>query len=112
MNMGRPPRVRMIEPRIGTRLDREEAIFAVLIGHAAASADEIWIQRRLVLIHLMMIAAGGVRLPDLDQRIWHRPFIFVQHPPDDNQPLANRLAAGPGVTREIIVSRLYRLMTE
>src|SRR6478736_634567 len=112
MNMRRPPRVRMIQPRIGTRLDRQESIFALFIGHAAAGANEIWIQWRAVLIDLVMIAAGGIRLPDLDQSIGHRPLILVQHLPDDNQPLAHRLAAGPGVTRKIIVCRRYRFMAK
>ncbi len=104
--MRRPPRVRMIEPRIGAGLDREITIFTLLIGHAASRADEIRIQRRIMLVDGMMITAGGVRLPNLDERIWHWPSPFLQHASDDNDPLAHRFFVRTGGPREIVFSGL------
>src|SRR6266508_2784668 len=106
MEMRRPPRVRMIEPRIGAGLDREITIFTLLIGHAASRADEIRIQRRIMLVDGMMITAGGVRLPNLDERIWHWPSPFLQHASDDNDPLAHRFFVRTGGPREIVFSGL------
>src|ERR1700687_4712769 len=48
VNVIRPPRIVMIAPRIRTRLDRHEAIRAVLVGHNSSDAREMWIERRFV----------------------------------------------------------------
>src|SRR6266550_7498107 len=105
MNMGRPPCVGMVEPRISSRLDRQVAIFAVLIRHAPSRTGEIGIERRVVLIDRMMIAAGGVGLPDFDDGVRHRPFVLIEHPTDDDNALAHRLLTSFGVVREIVLSR-------
>src|SRR4029450_79995 len=102
----------MIQPRIGAGLDREESIFALLIGHAAPGSDKMWIQRGAVLIHLVLVTTSGVALPDFDQRVGYRPLAFVQHPPDDNHPLSHRLPVGAGVAGQISVRRLHRLSAE
>src|SRR4030095_6329058 len=106
MDMRRPPRVRMIEPRIGAGLDREITIFTLLIGHAASGAGEIRIQRRIMLVDGMMITAGGVRLPDLDERIWHGPSPFLQNAADDDDALAHGFFVSIGSPRKIVFSRL------
>src|SRR5581483_6581646 len=54
-------------------------------------AGEVGIERCVVLIDRMMIAPGGIRLPDLDQGIRHRPLVLVEHPADHDDALAQRL---------------------
>ena len=39
------------------------------------------------------VAAGGVGLPHLDQRVGHRAAVAVEHPAVDQDPLAHGLAA-------------------
>ena len=46
-----------------------------------------------MLVAVMAVATGGVRLPDLDEAVADRPAVGVQHPPGDDDPLAERLAA-------------------
>jgi hypothetical protein len=45
-----------------------------------------------VLIHPMRIPTGGVRLPDLDQRVRDRPPAVVEHASLHDDALAERLA--------------------
>ena len=93
----------MIAPRIGAGLDGEEAVAAFVIGQAAAGAEEIRIERRGMLVDLVNITSGGVRLPDLDQRIAHRPAVFVEHAARHDDAFAERLAVLCGVAREVVV---------
>ena len=102
----------MVAPRIGAGLNGEKAILALFICEAASGSGEIRIQRRVVLIYLMMVAPGRIGLPDLDERVWHGALVFVQHPADDNQPFTHCLAPGAGVAREIVVARLHRIVPE
>ena len=106
MNMRRPPGVGMIEPRISAGLDRQVSVLAFFVGHAAPRAGKVGIERRVVLIDGMMIAPGGVGLPDFDQRIRHRLFVFIQDPADDDDALAHRFFSGVGIAREIVLARL------
>src|SRR6266545_7782703 len=99
MNMRRAPCIGVIEPRIGAGLYREISIFTLLIGYTTSRAGEIRIQRRIMLVYGMMITPGGVRLPNLDERIWHGPFRFVQHASDDNDPLTHRFFVRSGGPR-------------
>ena len=68
VDVRRPPRVRVVAPRIRARLDRDEAVAAVVVGQAAAGAGEVRVERRRVLVDVVVVAAGRVRLPDLDER--------------------------------------------
>ena len=52
------------------------------------------IERRLVLIVGMRIAASRVGLPDLDEGIGNRAAIFIEDAPAHDDALANRLATG------------------
>ena len=45
-----------------------------------------------MLVDNVDVASGGVRLPDLDQRIRHRPAVLVEHAARHDDPLAERLA--------------------
>ena len=68
---GGPPGVVVVLPGIGAGLDRDEAVAAVVVGHDAAAAREVRVERRRVLVDAMAVAAGRVGLPDLDQRVAH-----------------------------------------
>src|SRR5580765_5163617 len=106
MNMGRSPRVGMIEPRISAGLDRQVSILAFFVGHAPPRAGEVWIERRVVLIDGVAIAPGRVGLPDLYQRIRHRLVVFLQDPADYDNALAHRLFSSVGIAREIVLAGL------
>ena len=64
----------------------------MLVGHDLAGAGEIGVERRVVLVDRVVIAAGGVALPQLDQRPRHRPPVLVEHAARDDDPLAERRA--------------------
>ena len=55
----------------------------------------------MIVAH-MAIAARGVALPELDEGVRHRPAIFVEHPPGDDDAFALRLAVV--LTREVVVA--------
>ena len=86
------PRVRMIAPRIRTRLDRDEAVATVIVGQAASRAREVGIDRSRMPVDLVAIAAGRIRLPDLDQSRRNRLSCRVDDPARDDDPLSQRLA--------------------
>ena len=64
-----------------------------------------WIERRIVLVAVVAIAAGGIGLPYLDHRIGHRRPFSVEHAALDANPLAARLDR---VLEERQGRRLYR----
>ena len=80
--------------RVGSSdgLDADEAVVAGGIGDAAAGAGEIGIERGLVLVHHVPVAAGGIALPDLDQRVGHGPSALVEHAALDDDALPLGLA--------------------
>src|SRR5690348_7350157 len=77
MEMVRPPGIVVIAPRIGAGLDRGEPIPPLIVGKDSALAAEVRIDRRVMLVRRMMIAAGGVRLPDLHNGARDRPAVLV-----------------------------------
>ena len=79
--MGRPPCVGMVPPWIGAGLHGYEAVIAVMIREHAAGAAKVRIKRRVMLVALMAIAARGVGLPNLDQRVSDRTRVFVENLP-------------------------------
>ena len=97
-----PPGVGMVAPWIGPGLDGHEPVFAVAVGAGLADPEEVRIERRrergLPPVH---VAAARVGLPDLDQRVRDRITVLVEHSARDDAALADRLAAGSGVGREI-----------
>src|SRR6516162_7481453 len=92
MQMLRPPGIVRVAPGISAGLDRQEAIRTVGAGHHLSLAEEIFIERRIVLIRLMAIAPGRVRLPELDQRARHRTAILVEDASRDDDAFADGLA--------------------
>ena len=81
----------MIAPGILSRPNRHEAIPALRIGHRVAAAAEVRIERRIVLVALVQVASRGISLPDFYKRVANRPAIFVEHPPAQDNALADRL---------------------
>ena len=106
VDVRRPPGIVVIAPRIGAGLDGDEFVIAVLVGHGAAGAGEIRIERRRVLIDDMDVAAGGIGLPDFDQRIRHRARVLVEHMAVHDDALAERLAVLPCLVRSSSPGRI------
>src|ERR1044071_8031258 len=107
MNMRGPPRVRMVQPRICSRLDCEEAVLTVFVRDASTGTIKIGIQGRAMLVNLMMIAARRVGLPDFDQCMRHRPLVFVQNAPDDNEPLPYCFPSCGAIAGEVVLAGLH-----
>src|SRR5688572_4364566 len=99
-----PPRVVMVAPGIFAGPDGDEAVAPLRVGARAAGAREVRVDGRVVLVGAMRIAAGGIRLPDLDQGIRHRPAVLVEHATGHHDALADRLAFV--LSREVVVARL------
>src|SRR5689334_5546620 len=92
----------MIEPGIGARFDRQISIFALVVGDATTGAGKVRIERRVVLIHRVVVTPRGVGLPYFDQGIRYRTLVFIQHTPDHNDALAHGFFARCWITCEII----------
>src|SRR5262245_50408567 len=82
----------MVAPGIGTWLDADELVIALCVRDTAAGAREVGIERRVMLINDVTIAAGGIALPDLDKGIGYRPPTLVKHAALDDDALAQGLA--------------------
>src|ERR1700719_5050180 len=90
MEMVRPPGIVVIAPRIGAGLDRGEPIPPLIVGKDSALAAEVRIDRRVMLVRRVLIAAGGIGLPDLDYRARDRPAILVGDAALHDDALAER----------------------
>src|ERR1700732_1391303 len=90
MDMVGPPRIVVIAPGIGARLDRGEPVPALIIGIYPALAAEVRTDRRVMLVRRVLIAAGGIGLPDLDYRARDRPAILVGDAALHDDALAER----------------------
>ena len=73
-----PPGVVVVAPRVGPGLDRHEAVAPLVVGHAAPGAGEVRVQRRRPAVPAVAVAARGVGLPDLDQRVAQRLALGVE----------------------------------
>ncbi len=91
MDVAGTPRVEVVAPRVGSRLDRHEAVAALVVRDAAADPVEVGIERRRMVVHLVAVAPAGVGLPHLDERVAHRSSAGVQHAPVHDDALALRL---------------------
>src|SRR3546814_5450720 len=90
MDMRRPPRIVMIAPGIGAGLDGDEAIAPRVVGHHPARAGEVRVERRVMLVPRVDVAAAGIGLPDLHQGPRHRAAVFVEHAAAHDNALAKR----------------------
>src|SRR6185295_8021180 len=110
MDVRRAPGVEVVAPRVFAGPDGDETIAALGVGNRAAGAREIRIERRVVLVGAMRVAAGGVRLPDLDQGVGHGAAVLVEHAAGDDDALADRIALV--LARQIAVRWLDVAMAE
>src|SRR5205823_5445540 len=81
-----------------------------VVGQAAAGAGEVRVEGGRVLVDLMRVAAGGVRLPDLDERAPDRVAAVVHDAAGDDDALAQGLARVPA--REVGIELLDRAFAE
>ena len=93
-----------VAPRIGAGLDGAEGVVAVLVGQRPAAAAEVRIDRGEIGVVAVPVAAAGIGLPDLDQRVRHRPAVLVQHVAVHDDAFADRLAV-LGVVQQEVVDR-------
>lgn len=104
------PGVMVIGPRIGAGLDGNETVAAVVVGEHAAATSEIGIERGVVLIVLVQIAARGVGLPDFDERVAHRAAVFVDDAAADDDAFSERMTGV--LAGQIVVGVLDDRMAE
>ena len=71
--------------------DGHEAVAPLVVGAARGRAREVRVERRVVLVARVEIAAGRVGLPDLHERPASRTAVLVQHAAAHDDPLAQRL---------------------
>src|SRR5207248_9583281 len=90
MDMVRPPRIVVIAPGIGAGLDRGEPVPALIVGIDPALATKVRIDRRVMLVRRVLIAAGGVGLPDLDDGARDRPAVLIGNAAVYDDALAER----------------------
>lgn len=83
----------MVLPRIAARTNRDESEVTVGIGKSMSTADEVGVERSIVLVDFMPVPACGIGLPDLDECVGHGPSVFVQHTTAHDDALAERFAA-------------------
>ena len=105
VDVRRPPVVDAVPPRVGAGLDRAVRVVAVLVGEHPAAAAEVGIEGADVLVPLVAIAAAGVALPDLDQRVLDRPAELVVDVAVDDDALADRHAVLGVVEDQVVVER-------
>jgi hypothetical protein len=66
---------------------------AVVVCKHAATSGEVWIERRVMLIDFVAVAACGVRLPDFDERTADWQPILVEHAPMHDDALTQRICS-------------------
>src|SRR5665213_4351862 len=91
VDVGGPPGVGVIPPRVRARPDGDEAVPSLGIGDAAAGAGEVGIQRGGVLVDGVGIPTRRVRLPHLDQGVADRTTALVEDTAGDDDALTLRL---------------------
>src|SRR3989442_13416112 len=110
MVWGGAPRVRVVCQGIRAGLDCGEAVASLGVGQAAAGAGEVRVERRGMLVTVVDVPAGGIRLPDLDERVPDGPPVALEHAAADEDPLAERFPCVPA--RQVVVERVDRVIAE
>src|SRR5215471_14060737 len=111
MDVRRPPRIRMVAPGIGSRLDGREAIAPLRVGQHAPRTLEIGIERRVMDVDRVVIASCGVALPQLHQGPGEWLAVLVEYSARHDDPLTQRLAARD-LLRQVSVSGIEHFLTE
>ena len=83
------------------------ATMCVGVGDGAAGAGEVRVQRCVVQVTLVVVATGGVGLPDLHQDARHRQAVFIEHTPVNDDAFALGLAVMLG--GQVVVLRVDAL---
>jgi hypothetical protein len=78
VNMRGTPGVVMIAPRIRTGTNSDETEVAMFVGQGMTAPLEIGIERSIVLINAVTVAAGSVSLPDFNERVRNWATVFVE----------------------------------
>ena len=92
MDVRRAPGVAVVSPRVGTRRNRDEPVPSPRVGDTSPDPVEVRVERRRVVLARVAVSPGRIGLPDLDQRVRHRPPVGVEYPPGHDDPLSLRLA--------------------
>src|SRR5437763_8865355 len=90
MDVCRSPRIVVIPPWIATGFDGHKAVAALLIGQSTTETSEIRIERGIVLILWVKIAARRIGLPELHQSMWDWTRIVVENSAGHNDSFAQR----------------------
>src|SRR6187200_2099161 len=105
MNVRRPPGVVVVAPGVLPRADGHETVIPLSVGERAAGAGKVRIERRIVLVGTVRVAARSVRLPDLDQGMRNRLAVLIEHAAGDDDALADRRALV--LARQVMVAVFY-----
>jgi hypothetical protein len=105
--VGRAPGVVVVLPRVCPRLDRHEAVAALLVGEASSCPREVGVERRGVPVELVGVVSRGVGLPDLDQAVSDRAAVAVQYSPRDEDSLPQGLACV--LASQVVIQLPYRV---
>ena len=99
-----------LPPWIGAGLDGDEPIAALGVGQAPAEPVKFGSSGAGHWSRSVPVASGGVRLPDLDERVRHGASVAVEHATahDDALPEGFSLVAD----RQVVVRRAHPLGAE
>ena len=92
VDVGGPPRVRMVPPRVRAWLDGDEAEAAIVVGQAPSDPGEVRVEGGRMVVQLVRVPARRVGLPGLDERGTHRATTGIGDATRDDDPLAERSA--------------------
>src|SRR6476660_8715056 len=90
--MRRAPRIVAIRPGILAGANRYKPVAALGISQCMTATREVGIERGIMLIVVVKIAASRVRLPDFNQSVTQRAAVFVHHAAADDDSFTQWLA--------------------
>jgi len=99
----RAPGILVVAPRVSSWLDGDKTVRALSVRQQPSAAREIWIEWRGMSIEVMVIAPGGVCLPQLDQRAANWMATIVDNFPAYDDAFAEWFACM--LSRQIGISR-------
>ena len=78
VNMCRSPGIVVVSPWIAAGPDGHKAKPAEVVGKGIPFATEVRVERRMMLVPTMRVAASCIGLPHFNKRVAERAFIFVK----------------------------------